>query len=48
MKITIRVERVAIKNFITLAMCIAISLPAMIISIAYQTEKVCLLKMQNF
>jgi hypothetical protein len=48
MKITIRVERVIIKYFIILAICIAISLSAIVISIAYQTEKVCLLKMKNF
>jgi hypothetical protein len=36
-KITIRVESVAIKHFIILAICIAISLPAIKISIAYRT-----------
>jgi hypothetical protein len=48
MKITIRVERVAIKYFIILPIYIGISLPAITISIAYQTEKMCLLKLHNF
>jgi hypothetical protein len=48
MKLTIRVKHGAIKYFIILVICIAISWPAIIISIAYQTEKVCLLKIKNF